>query len=246
MRRFFVDSQFLAQQTGIIRGELYRHLKTVLRLKPGDTILLADGKGHETTATIRAFEKDGIAVVIGAPAAGADAADTPFITLYQGIPKGDRLDRVLQKCTELGVGRIVPFTAERSVSRIGGERLDKRLQRWERIVMEAARQSGRGRIPEIGFAEGLGAALAGETSSLGLLLWEDERERGLRSVLEQSVKPGSVAVIVGPEGGLTAGEAATATAVGFIPVTLGRRILRTETAGPAITAILQYIWGDLG
>ena len=136
--------------------------------------------------------------------------------------------------------------AERSVARLAGERLDKRVQRWERIVREAARQSERRRIPTIGFAENLPTALQSDNSELRLLLWEGEREQGLRPVLERSGKAASVAVIIGPEGGLTKAEAAAATASGFTPITLGSRILRTETAGPAAVAILQYALGDMG
>ena len=120
------------------------------------------------------------------------------------------------------------------------------MLRWERIVMEAARQSGRSKIPAIGFAADLQTAVQSDSSALKLLLWEGETERGMKTVLNGCPRPASIAVLVGPEGGLTAAEAATAQSAGFIPVTLGQRILRTETAGLAVLAILQYEWGDLG
>lgn len=246
MRRFFVPPQLLDERRGVLGSDLGRHLVTVLRLGPGDSVLLADGSGREAVAHIAAVSKEGVSLDIEPPRPAA-AAEAPLaITLLQGLPKGDKLDLVLQKATELGVARIVPFLAERSVSRVAGEKRDRRLQRWERIAMEAARQSGRRTIPVIGYAENLADALRRETGDLRLLLWEEEQELGLRAVLGQSEKPASVAVIIGPEGGLTPAEAATATAAGFVPLTLGSRILRTETAGLAIVAILQYLWGDLG
>jgi 16S rRNA (uracil1498-N3)-methyltransferase len=246
MRRFFVDPGILGQSSAVIRGELCNHIATVLRLKTGDAILLADGRGVEARARIAAVEKDGISVEIEPPGMDVPAGGDFCITLYQGLPKGEKLDLILQKCTELGISRIVPFNAERSVARLADERLAKRVQRWERIAMEASRQSGRSRIPAIGFAPDLRTALERDNSTLRLLLWEGEEEQGLRSVLERSGKPASVSIIIGPEGGLSKGEAAAAAAAGFTPVNLGRRILRTETAGLAVTAILQYLWGDLG
>jgi 16S rRNA (uracil1498-N3)-methyltransferase len=199
----------------------------------------------EATASIAALGKDRVHVEIAAPVCALrDSALR--ITLYQGLPKGDKLDEILQKCTELGIDRVVPFVAERSVNRPGGERRDRKVRRWEKIVLEAARQSGRSSLPSVGFADCLFAAIQGENSSLGLLLWEEEQEQRLKTVLERTGNTASIAVIVGPEGGLTDMEAAAARSAGFMPVTLGRRILRTETAGPAIVAILQYILGDIG
>lgn len=246
MRRFFVDPQLLGRRTGVISGELCHHLTAVLRLKPGDTIRIADGKGSEATARITALEREGVLIDIDAPSPAPAAGKAVSITLFQGLPKGDKLDLILQKCTELGVTRIVPFEAERSVARLRDEKVDKKVHRWERIVMEAARQSGRHSIPTIGCAADLAGALANESSALRLLLWEGEKEQGLRPILEESGRADSVAVVIGPEGGLTATEAAVARAAGFQPVTLGSRILRTETAGPAVVAILQYELGDMG
>lgn len=245
MRRFFVEPALLAQRTGLLSGDLYRHL-TVLRLKPGDTIRLADGQGNEAFARITALDKEGARIDIDPPEPATGNGEPVSITLFQGLPKGDKLDLILQKCTELGVARIVPFVAERSVARLSDDKLDKKVQRWERIVREASRQSGRRSIPAIGCAMDLASALTGEASALKLLLWEGENEHGLRRRLEQSGEPDSVAIIIGPEGGLTAGEAAAATAAGFQAVTLGNRILRTETAGPAVVAIVQYALGDMG
>lgn len=246
MRRFFVEPGFLRPGKGVITGDLFRHLSTVLRLKSGDRLCLADGAGHESEAVIAAIGKDGMHVDIGPPQQVSTAVDATRITMYQGLPKGEKIDLILQKCTELGVARIVIFMARRSITRLEGDRLPKRLSRWERIVQEAARQSGRDDIPEVAFSESLEDALKGDISTLGLLLWEDEEDQGLREIVERSDKPESVAIVIGPEGGLTSEEAAVAVGHGFIPVSLGKRILRTETAGLSAVSILQYVWGDLG
>jgi 16S rRNA (uracil1498-N3)-methyltransferase len=246
MRRFFVEPGLLQGSSGIISGELCRHLSTVLRLKPGTAIRLADGSGHEGVATITVVAKEGIHVDIVACATDNANGSCPQITLYQGLPKGEKLDLILQKCTELGVASIVPFMAARSVTRLEGERLDNRIARWQKIALEAARQSGREDVPQIGFANDMADVLHRENGSLRLILWEDEKEQGLQTVLEASSRPESIAIIIGPEGGLTASETGMATAAGYLPVTLGKRILRTETAGLAVVSILQYLWGDLG
>ncbi len=246
MRRFFVDPSLLRGSSGIISGELCRHLVTVLRLAPGEKVTLADGEGGEAVATITAVTPEGVHVdLMPCPAVPSYAA-TPAITVYQALPKGDKLDLVLQKCTELGAAAIVPFMAERSVTRLEGERLEKRVARWQKIAQEAARQSGRGTVPRVGFAADLAGVLRGGSHDLCLMLWEEETEQGLRGVLERADRPASIAVIIGPEGGLTPAEAALAKGAGYLPITLGSRILRTETAGLAVVSILQYLWGDLG
>jgi 16S rRNA (uracil1498-N3)-methyltransferase len=246
MRRFFVQPELLRSSCGTISGELFRHISTVLRLKPGASLLLADGCGHEAIAVIKDIGKEGIAVELQPfYSVFADEGALP-ITLCQGLPKGEKMDLILQKATELGISRIVPFNGERSVARLDSERFEKRLSRWERIVQEAARQSGRNSVPSVGFYGNLQELLQIEDGSLKLLLWEGEKKRGLRETIETIEKPGSVSIIIGPEGGLTSEEAAKAEKAGYIPVTLGSRILRTETAGLAVVAILQYVWGDLG
>ena len=246
MRRFFVPPGSLERETISIEGELHHHMTRVLRLKIGASVLLADGEGHEVRGTIVEVGKESLAVERDTEVL-AEAADSGLpITLYQGLPKGDKLELILQKGTELGAAAIVPFQADRSVSRIGQEQLSGKLERWQRIAGEAARQSQRISLPQISFAVGLDEVLASANHPLKLLLWEEERETRLRRVLENQSAPESIAVIVGPEGGLTENEARQARETGFIPVSLGPRILRTETAGLAILSILQFHWGDIG
>ncbi len=246
MRRFFVQPELLRCSCATISGELFRHISTVLRLKPGAAIILADGCGHEAVAVIKDIGKEGAAVELQPFYAVSTDERTLPVTLCQGLPKGEKMDLILQKATELGVSRIVPFNAERSVARLEGDRLEKRVGRWGKIVQESARQSVRSRVPSVGFYEDLRELLRVEEGSLKLLLWEGEKEQGLRETIKNIEKPESVSIIIGPEGGLTSEEAAKAERAGYIPVTLGSRILRTETAGLAVVAILQYVWGDLG
>jgi 16S rRNA (uracil1498-N3)-methyltransferase len=246
LRRFILPPACFAGCQATVTGEPYRHMVTVLRLLPGSRLLLADGAGREAAGTIRTIDRDSLLIDLDNELAAAGSAEDLPITLYQGLPKGEKLDMILQKCTELGVAELVPFHAARSVARIAAERVADRLQRWQKIVLEAARQAGRSSVPQVDFAADLAAVTRHANQELRLLLWEGEMERGVKSVLRSCPMPASIAVLVGPEGGLTDDEAAMAQAAGFVPVTLGQRILRTETAGLAVLAILQYEWGDLG
>jgi len=218
----------------------------VLRLKKGAHLCLADGNGHEYMGTIG--QVDGESLVIKLEEISIEPADEigPKITLFQGLPKGDKLEWILQKCTELGAAEIVPFVAARSVSRPAAGRLQEKLERWRRIALEAARQSKRMTVPQVTFAADLSEVCRQSDHPVKLLLWEEEQTGTLRKLLAGVRSPERIAVIVGPEGGLTCEEVASALKCGFISVSLGKRIVRTETAGLAILAILQFYWGDIG
>ena len=246
MRRFILPGADLSGDTVEVRGDLFRHMAKVLRLKIDTRVQLADGRGCECTGIIREIGRESLRVAITRRRAAAPFNAAPRITLYQGVPKGDKMELILQKCTELGVTEVVPFQAARSVSRIAGEREAAKIRRWQRVAEEASRQAGRGVVPAVRFAPGMGAVADEADHDLRLLLWEEERLTGLRDLLTATPLPESIAVIVGPEGGIAPEEADLARRGGFVPVTLGRRILRTETAGIAIVAILQYLFGDLG
>lgn len=246
MRRFVVPDLDLTGGTVLLGGALFRHITRVLRLKIDTPLLLVDGKGGEYRGTIREIARDSLLVAIEERRLPPLSAGETRITLYQGLPKGDKLELILQKCTELGVGEVVPFQAERSVSRVSAERVEEKVGRWRRIAAEAARQAGRLTVPEVHFAATLGEALRSADQELRLLLWEAEETATLKDALAMATAPASIAIIVGPEGGISPAEAATAIRAGFAPVTLGKRILRTETAGLAAMAILQYEFGDLG
>jgi len=246
MRRFFIPPGAVADGSVTIAGDLFRHMAKVLRLKSGDPVLLADGSGTEYRGAIRSVDRE--ALVVDILETGRQGTDDhgPAFTLYQGLPKGDKSDLIIQKATELGVGEIVLFRSDRSVPRIKGKEREGKVARWQRIALEAARQSGRSSVPAVTLAESLDEALEGAGQTVRLLLWEEERDKRLREVLGSLPQPETIALLVGPEGGLTGAEAANARTAGFIPVSLGKRIVRTETASLAMLAILQFYWGDMG
>jgi 16S rRNA (uracil1498-N3)-methyltransferase len=182
--------------------------------------------------------------VVGPAAA---AAESPLaVTLVQAVPKGERMETVVRAATELGVMRILPALTERTVVRLEGARAGDRARRWQRVAREAAKQCGRAVVPVVEAPRPLAEWIAGETADLRLCFWEVEGAP-LRRVIEAHAGPArSACAIVGPEGGLTEAEVADARAAGYATVTLGPRVLRTDTAGVAIVALLQYAAGDLG
>ena len=246
MRTFFLGSNAVSGPTATVTGELYRHMARVLRLKEGSEVKLIDDNGRQYCGVIQEVGARSLTVGITSNRQAAEEEQGLRITLIQGLPKGEKLDLILQKCTELGVTEVVTFDAARSVVKLRGERSAGRLERCEKIVQEAARQSGRSSAPKVRIGGNLDAVLREAQATVKLLLWEGEQITRLRESFAAFQSPGSVAVVVGPEGGLDPGEVALALACGFIPVSLGPRILRTETAGLAMVSILQYHWGDMG
>ncbi|MCL2760061.1 MAG: 16S rRNA (uracil(1498)-N(3))-methyltransferase [Desulfuromonadales bacterium] len=245
MRRFIVPSAQLDSEIVNITGELFRHMITVLRLSITDELILADERGREASAVILDIKDKEIICRLMALPEGVKGISKLQITLYQALPKGEKLDFILQKATELGVTHIVLFDSERSVVKIADDKLEKKLTRWRRIVQEAARQSG-SVIPFVDFCENIADLSEFQKADLKLVLWEEEHNRHLKTVFKDLKIPDSIAVMVGPEGGFTEEEVAVAKSLGFISVTLGKRVLRTETAGITMLSILQYLWGDLG
>lgn len=217
---------------------LQHHLAHVLRLDAGARIRLCDGQGVVAQALLADQKSVEIEEVTHYSAPDCQ------LTLIQGVPKGDKLDLILQKGTELGINRFVLVTLQQSVGRLKKERQQKQVQRWQRIVQEAARQCRQYYLPQIEVAATFEDALQSAAVECRLLLWENGRQ----SLAQQlpARRPQSLALVVGPEGGMASAEVQQAERFGFVPVRLGQRILRTETAGLAITAILQYLYGDLG
>jgi 16S rRNA (uracil1498-N3)-methyltransferase len=238
MHRFIIpDAQFATDQIVKLPDEVLKHLRTVLRLGVGAQCLLCDGAGLVARAEILDDYCARVQSVASLPAADC------HLTLLQGMPKGEKLELVLQKGTELGVNQFLLTPMARSVGRLKAERAGKRMQRWQKIVLEAARQSGQPYLPQVLPQQSFVRALTAVEADLKLLLWE-ESGRPLSQVLP-SAAPRSIIVGVGPEGGITPEEAGKAEKAGYLPVSLGPRILRTETAGLAVMAILQYLYGDL-
>jgi 16S rRNA (uracil1498-N3)-methyltransferase len=234
--RFFVPADTLRGDSIEIGGEALHHLRTVLRLGPGAEVLLLDGLGGCCRVRLVTLGRD---LATAAVSARWTAAEQPCpLRLLQALPKGDKFDLVLQKGTELGITTFQPLLSSRTLARAD---VSRRL-RWQRIVSEAARQSRRPRLPGLEPLCPLQEALGKVDEPLKLVLWE-ESARPLREVLP-SRAPAGVALLVGPEGGFGVEEVAGVEAAGFVPVHLGPRILRTETAGLAVAAVLQYLYGD--
>jgi 16S rRNA (uracil1498-N3)-methyltransferase len=240
MPRIFVPPQQLVGDRVTLDRAAAKHLVKVLRLATGAEVLVFDGCGTEIEGRIVRASTAGVELALGARHRVALPATT--ITLLQSVPRGDRMDFIVQKTTELGVTRIVPVLSSRGmVKPPAGKR-----QRWQTIAQEAARQSGRADVPEIGEAVTLEEALAGAAADGGtrLIFWEEERALPLRQALAQSPLT-HLTLLVGPEGGLSEAEVAAAREQGFRVVTLGPRILRVETAALVAVALTQSAIGGL-
>lgn len=238
MPRIFLPPERLGGATAKIEGEAFRHLVKVLRLAPGAGLQVFDGTGAEIEARVLSVGKRSAELALGA----RRALSTPaaWLTLLQALPRSHRMDLIVQKATELGVGRIVPVLASRSQVRPPADR----KRRWQIIAREAARQSGRADVPEVGEPVRLAAALEdARLPPARFVLWEAERERGLRAAIGSAR---DVAMLVGPEGGLAPEEIAAARAAGFVAVSLGSRILRVETAAIVALALAAAASGELG
>jgi 16S rRNA (uracil1498-N3)-methyltransferase len=217
-----------------------RHAVAVLRLQVGDTLSLFNGEGGEYRASLVAVSKRDARVRL-IEFHAAERESPMDITLALGISAGERMDYSLQKATELGVTSIQPLATERSVVKLAGERADKRLQHWQHVVIAACEQCGRNRVPAVAPVQKLLAYLAGVDRSKRLLMLSPDAATPLKRV----VPAAGVILLIGAEGGLAPSEYQAAQAGGFEPVSLGPRILRTETAPVAALAVLQTLWGDL-
>ncbi|MBO8141411.1 MAG: 16S rRNA (uracil(1498)-N(3))-methyltransferase [Firmicutes bacterium] len=221
-----------------------RHITRVLRLRPGDRIVLCDGRGFDYDAVVVRTGASSVIARVGAHRPSPGEAPL-FVTLVQGVPKADKMDLIVQKAVEVGVGRIIPAFTERTVVRWDAGKADARRRRWQRIAAEAAKQSGRGRVPEVAAAVPLREIWRRPDLGTVIVPWEEARGAGLRRALA-GVPRGPVTLVIGPEGGLSRQEVDDAVGRGAFPVTLGPRVLRTETAGLVAAAIVLYEWGDLG
>jgi len=217
---------------------------------PGDRLSIVDGSGREYMARIeRTAETSVIAAIEEERGSGPGEPRVPLV-LAQGIPKLDKMDFIVQKCTEIGVSRFLPVLAERSVARTNADSADRKVLRWQRIAEEAAKQAGRGAVPPVEGVREFESALD-ELASQGIPLimpWELEQEQSLRGALagiDLKKTPG-IALIIGPEGGFSHYEVELAKRYGALTATLGRRILRTETAGLAAAAVIMYELGEFG
>jgi 16S rRNA (uracil1498-N3)-methyltransferase len=239
--RFFVDAELRSGARLALPEEAAHHAGCVLRLAPGDTATLFDGRGGEHAATIAEIRRGEVWVEIG-ERRDVDVESPLAVTLVQGISSNERMDTTVQKTVELGVAAIQPVLTEKSVVRLAAERVPAKVAHWRRIAIAACEQCGRNRIPEVRAAVALADYCARpESASLRLLLSAQAVSR-MRDAVARAGK--SVAVAAGPEAGFSAAEEAMLVAAGFEPVRLGPRVLRTETAAPAALAALNALAGD--
>lgn len=244
-RRFFVSADVICDGMFVITGSDARHIASVLRMSVGDRLSLVMGDGRECTGVIVSASPTEVRgeVISCAPSEGEPSVK---ITVIQCLPKGDKMDLIVQKCVEVGVTSIIPAMSERSVVRLQPDRAERRVARWRRIAEEASKQCGRSAIPSVlnvvTFADAVSSTFG---DSLKLIPFELEREHSLKAELEKS-KPAEVVFCIGPEGGFTFEEVSLARSRGFVPITLGRRILRTETAGLVVAACTLYQMDELG
>jgi 16S rRNA (uracil1498-N3)-methyltransferase len=240
--RLYVPGERLGGTRLTITGPEHRHLGRVLRGRPGDPVTLFDGAGGEVEARVARVGRAETELDLGARRATVVSAAP--VTLLTAIPRGARMDFLVQKTAELGVARLIPIVTARSVTRPDAEA--GRRTRWEKIAREAARQCGRADVPAIDGPVSLAVALAAaDLPARRLALFEGEHGRSLRSVLA-GTPPAPTALLVGPEGGLAPVEVEAAVGAGFVPVGLGNLILRVETAAIVAVALVADASGALG
>jgi 16S rRNA (uracil1498-N3)-methyltransferase len=253
MQRYFVAPEQLVQNTATITGDDAHHISRVMRAREGEAILVANGVDRTVEAVITSLEKDRVTATV-IRELGMDSEPRVQVWLAQSLPKGDKLEMVIQKCTEIGATRIIPFLSERTVVQYDTKKEAKRLERWRKIAKEAAEQAHRCTIPDVdaplSFREILKLS---QTADLRLFCYEKEAGTQLREVLSSWINElpsdadgKTVVVMVGPEGGFSEREASDAEENGFQPVGLGSRILRTETAGMVALTCILYETGEMG
>lgn len=237
---YFIQSQSIQNDRIDLTGELAHHLRDVLRCRPGEIVSLVDEKQVQYRAALDQVNKKQVVAKIlrkeespGRPALS--------ITLVQAVLKGKKMDWVIQKSAELGVTTLMPVVTERTIARPRSERESRQTERWQAIAQEAAQQCGRLDIPSVQSTVTLDSLLKNPPeSSLKLMLWEAEQRLSLKSALRNLKERTSISVLVGPEGGFPLREIEKAREAGWVAVSLGRRIVRAETAGMAVLAILEY------
>lgn len=244
MRRFLAAE--IKDGQAVIKGQEALHLSRVLRYQTGERVLVFDGRGNLYRSRILAVGSDEVLVQLETEI--EDKTENHLeITLAQGLLKGDKMDFVVQKATELGAASFVPLTLERSVVKLTDKKSEQRQERWQRIAQEAVKQCGRVTVPSIMPVQSLNDFLfSAEDYDLLLFPWEEEQEISVKAVLNEHLNCHRVLCILGPEGGMTREEMLAVKKAGGNIVTLGKRILRAETASVAVLSIVQYALGDLG
>ena len=247
MRRFFVTTEAIQGDTVVFDAELARHMGKVLRLSSGEQVTVSTGDGTAYLVQLDNFEKDSVTGHILERMENLQETELKVV-LYQGMPKGDKLELIIQKCTELGVGAVVPVETSRSVVHLDSSKASKKLDRWQKIAQEASQQSKRVQVPMIGPYYNWKQLLKEleQAEGLTIVFWEDEQTQSLKALLRsQAEKPQRINLVVGPEGGLSEEEVEQLRALGAVSASLGKRILRTETAGMAGISMIMYEFDEL-
>ncbi len=242
MYHFFVEPEQIHTSIVEITGSDVNHIRNVLRMKPGEKISVSDGGGHTYTCIIEEIAAD----LVQACIEKTEEASTELnasITLFQGLPKGDKMELIIQKCVELGVDRIVPVSTRRSIVKLDDKKAESKVKRWNTIAEGAAKQSGRAAVPEVHSVVSFSQALeAAKQMDVCVIPYEHATDMEKTRTILTSIKRGqSVGIFIGPEGGFEEAEVEQAMASGAKSITLGRRILRTETAGMAVLAMLVLL-----
>ena len=241
MPRFFVTPEQIDENTITITGPDVNHISHVLRMAPGDNLTVSDGTGMDYYCSITAFAKDYVQLNI--IDRWASYVELPArITLFQGLPKGEKMELIIQKAVELGAARIVPVNMARTIVKLDEKKREKRIRRWQSIAESAAKQSGRALIPEITDVVSFDQAMRMcQTMDAALMPYEKAAGMdGARALVRSLHDKKSIGILIGPEGGFEPSEVAAAEAAGVKTMTLGHRILRTETAGMTMLSILMF------
>lgn len=243
MHRFFVESEQFRQDRIIISGKDYNHIRNVLRMKAGEEMLLCDGEDREYLCHLTEYDTERECVVVRVVDIFGQARELPAkITLFQGYPKGDKLETIVQKAVELGAAEIVPVMMKRCVVKLDDKKADKKVERLNSISLSAAKQSKRGIIPEVKPVMTFEQAIA-YAKDIEYVILPYEQAEGMeysRDVIRQAKGKANIGVFIGPEGGFSVEEVQQIEEIGGKTITLGHRILRTETAGMAVLTLLMY------
>ncbi len=242
MYHFFVDSSAIGEGKVRITGADLNHMKNVLRMKPGEAVLISDGTGKDYNCQVETYtDGEGILKILSE---NEDSRELPSrIWLFQGLPKSDKMEVIIQKAVELGAAGVIPVATRNAVVKLDAKKAEAKVRRWQAIAESAAKQSKRSYIPEVGMVMSLKEAFSYiEEQNFDLCMIPYELEKGMdgtKQVLGRLAPGQQIAVFIGPEGGFDEDEIRLALEKNVIPVSLGKRILRTETAGPAILALLM-------
>ena len=243
MHRFFIPQPYADEMK--IEGVDARHIYTVLKMKPGEKVQIVSDDGVTALAEIK--ETSAAYTLVHCLEVIAESHEPPVkITLAQGLVKGEKMDFIIQKAVELGVSRIVPLAMEHSVVRYDDDKANKKRERWQKIAESAAKQSKRDIIPQVADVETIDKLMADCGCTVKIIAYECEDRQGLKQVLQKNQQTDSILIIIGPEGGISETELNAARNGGAVPVSLGRRILRAETAGLTALSAILYEFDELG